>query len=93
MQLEPRYEIRQIIINRQLPGAPVVLNVGIRYINEQGKQVGPDSGKDVTLTGPQFIRANTNARLIINEDVVLAAAKTELESQYVTFVVPTEQEV
>ena len=87
-QLTPHYEIRQTIINHQLPGEPVTLNVGIRYMDAQDEQVGPKSGKDVTLTGPQFTRANPSARITVNEDVVLAAAKTELGSQNVTFVVP-----
>ena len=87
-QLTPHYEIRQIIVNRQLPDAPVMLNVGIRYRDAQGEQVGPPSGVDVVLTGPQFIRASPSSRLTVSEDVVVAAAKTEIGSQDVTFVVP-----
>ena len=86
--LEPHYEIRQIIINRQLKGAPVTLNVGIRYRDTEGKQVGPDSGRDVTLDGPQFTRADPTANLTLKEDVVLAAAKVKLGTQNVTLVDP-----
>ena len=88
MTLTPHYEIRQTIHNHQLPGEPITLNVGIRHRDAQGEQVGPESGTDVPLTGPQFTRANPSARLTVNEDVVLAAAKTALGSQDVTFVVP-----
>ncbi len=88
MQLEPHYELRQIIINCQIEGAPVTLNVGIRYRDIQGKQVGPESGMDVELDDPQFVRADPNARLSVDEDVVLAAAKVKLGTQNVELAEP-----
>lgn len=90
MSLERHYEIRQTIINHHHFGGPVSLNIGIRHRDEEGKQIGPESGIDLPLTGPQFTRANPSARLTVNEDVVLAAAKTALGSQKVTFVVPPD---
>lgn len=87
--LEPHYEIRQIIINRQLPDSPVQLNVGIRYRDAQGEQVGPESGQDVDLEDVKLNgRAQGRGRPVWDEDDVLEEAKEKLGSANVKLVDP-----
>ena len=87
--LEAHYEIRQTIINHQLPDSPITLNVGIRYRNAQGEQVGPESGQDVTLDDVKLNgRANARSRPVWDEDDVLAEAKEKLGSEFVKLVDP-----
>ena len=92
MQVEPHYEIRRIVTDFERSGARVTLNLGIRYKDDSGEQVGPPSRLDVELTGPQFTRANPAARLTVREDAVLAAAKAELGSSNVEFAVSPEDD-
>ena len=88
-RLTPHYEIRQIIIARELPGAPVILNVGIRYLDANREQVGPESGQDVTLDDVKLnSRASARRRPVWDEDDVLEEAKEELGSVNVKLVDP-----
>ena len=86
MQLEPHYEVRQMGPNYQLPGAPVMCNVGIRHRNAQGEQVGPESGIDVELLDVKFKRTPNGGKLKIDEDDVLVELKALLATDSVTFI-------
>ena len=87
--LEPNYEIRQTVINHQLPGSPVVLNVGIRYLDSQGDQYGPESGMDLELEEAKLnSRASVRGRPVWDEDDVLTEVRSKLGSTNVQLSVP-----
>lgn len=89
MTLEPHYEIRQTIINHQLGEEAVTLNIGIRYKDAQGEQIGPPSGMDVTLEDTALNgRAQGRGRPVWDEDDVLEEAKNHLGTQKVTLKLP-----
>ena len=89
-QLEPHYEIRRAIINYERPGAPVVLNLGIRYKDTANKQVGPPSRVDIELDVPKFTRGSPGSRLTVKENDLLVEAKGKLGTTKVDFVVSQE---
>ena len=93
MLVEAHYEIRQITINLQLKDSPVQLNVGIRYRNAEGEQVGPEGGMDVTLEDPKLTaRAQGRGRPVWDEDDVVREAKRVLDSEFVVLVEPPAPE-
>ena len=86
--LTPNYEIRQTVINHQLE-SPVTLNVGIRYLDAQGKQVGPESGMDLALDEVKLNgKALLRGRPVWDEADVLSEARDKLGSDEVELVVP-----